>query len=162
MKKIIDILEKIALEYPPELVEIQLADLKRIAFHIQLVLTKKATDITVCDLGGGIGLFSVGCAALGIKSILIDDFQDEVNHKFGDAILDIHKSYGVQIINRDLITQGIDFAPESIDAFTSFDSMEHWHHSPKQLLEADLRYAITSATRIFSFLWLPRLSTIVF
>ena len=69
-----------------------------------------------------------------MKSILIDDFQDEVNLKFGDVILDIHKSYGVQIINRDLINQGIDFKSESIDAFTSFDSMEHWHHSPKQLL----------------------------
>ena len=134
MQKIIDTLEKIALKYPSELVDIQLADIQRIAFHIQLITTQKEKEITVCDLGGGIGLFSVGCAALGMKSILVDDFKDEVNLKFGDAILDIHKSYGVQIISRDLINQGIDFEPESIDAFTSFDSMEHWHHSPKQLL----------------------------
>ena len=147
MQKIIDTLEKIALKYPPDLVDIQLADIHRIAFHIQLITTQKGSKITVCDLGGGIGLFSVGCAALGMKSILIDDFQDEVNLKFGDAILDIHKSYGVQIINRDLINQGINFEPDSIDAFTSFDSMEHWHHSPKQLL-AQVKQSLNS-TGIF-------------
>ena len=147
MQKIIDTLEKIALKYPPDLVDIQLADIQRIAFHIQLITNQKGSKITVCDLGGGIGLFSVGCAALGMKSILIDDFQDEVNLKFGDAILDIHKSYGVQIINRDLINQGINFEPDSIDAFTSFDSMEHWHHSPKQLL-AQVKQSLNS-TGIF-------------
>ena len=39
--------------------------------------------------------------------------------------------YGVQVVRRDVSRDGIDFEPASIDAFTSFDSIEHWHRSPK-------------------------------
>lgn len=133
MSKLEEILYTIALKYPQELTNIQLADVKRTAFHLNLVTSQLDTNKTVCDLGGGVGLFSVACAALGMKSILVDDFQDHVNLQFGKSIFDLHHAYGVKIISRDLITEGIDFSPESIDVFTSFDSMEHWHHSPKKL-----------------------------
>ena len=126
-------LKSIALKYPPDLVPEQLADVQRIAFNINLVLSRKGTNITICDLGGGIGLFSLGCAAIGMNSILVDDFKDEVNFKFGKEVLDLHRSYGVKVIERDVIEHNIEFLPASLDAVTSFDSMEHWHHSPKQL-----------------------------
>jgi SAM-dependent methyltransferase len=129
-------LHSIALKYPEELIPIQLSDIKRIAFHINLILSQKGTNIKVCDLGGGVGLFSIGCAALGMKSILVDDFKDEINFKYGRSLLELHQSYGVEIIDRDLINQGIDFQAGTIDAITTFDSLEHWHHSPKKLLAA--------------------------
>lgn len=134
--KIKGTLESIARKYPPEMVQHQLDDVERIAFHIQLVVNAKGTDVALCDIGGGIGLFSVGCAALGMKVILMDDFRDEGNRQIAPAVLELHKSYGVQVSSRDAVGEGIDFPPGSLDVVTSFDSMEHWHHSPKRLFAA--------------------------
>jgi SAM-dependent methyltransferase len=40
---------------------------------------------------------------------------------------------------RDLVEEGLDLPPETIDVFTIFDSMEHWHHSPKPVFAAVMR-----------------------
>jgi len=65
--------------------------------------------------------------------VLIDDFNDPVNIKTGESILDIHRSYGVEVFSRDVIVSGISDISGSFDAITTFDSMEHWHNSPKSL-----------------------------
>lgn len=135
-EQIVPTLRSIAREYPPGLVDKQLQDVERIAFHIELVLSRKGAARKVCDLGGGVGLFPVGCQALGINATLVDDFGDIVNENFGEGVLGLHKSYGVDVVSRDLIGEGIDFPAESFDAVTTFDSMEHWHHSPKKLFHA--------------------------
>jgi SAM-dependent methyltransferase len=84
-------------------------------------------------VGGGVGLFSVGCAAAGFKRVvLIDDFRDEINRIAGDSILDLHRKRGIEVLSRDVVAQGLG-AEGPFDAVTSFDSMEHWHHSPKRL-----------------------------
>src|SRR5690606_4681130 len=70
----------------------------------------------------------------GFSSILVDDFRDPVNASLGEAALEPHRKRGVEIISRDVIADGVDFAPDSLDAVTTFDSIEHWHHSPKRLL----------------------------
>jgi SAM-dependent methyltransferase len=124
------------MKYPEGLVAAQLNDVDRIAFHIQLIQDRKGKAITICDIGGGVGLFSVGCAALGMRSILIDDFRDEVNLRMGESVLEIHRSYGVEVVSTDVITHGVDLKPGSLDAITCFESMEHWHHSPKRLFGA--------------------------
>jgi predicted RNA methylase len=53
------------------------AHVPRIAFEIRLAFgasPKPVGETTVCDVGAGIGLFTVGCAALGAKRvILVDD-----------------------------------------------------------------------------------------
>jgi 2-polyprenyl-3-methyl-5-hydroxy-6-metoxy-1,4-benzoquinol methylase len=136
-----DLLNKIARQYPADMVAGQIRDIPRIAFNIATSLSSspglsaencKAAEI--CDLGGGIGLFSVGCAALGVKrSVLIDDFNDPINHSVGDSVLDIHRGHGVQVISRDVLAEGIGDLDGTFDAITTFDSMEHWHHSPKKL-----------------------------
>lgn len=129
-------LKSIALKYPTALVDEQLKDIERIAFHIQLVLDRKGAQVTVCDLGGGVGLFSVGCAALGMKSILVDDFLDEINLNHGESVLDIHRSYGVEVVSSNVVKDGLSFAPRTLDVVTTFESMEHWHHSPKKLFKS--------------------------
>lgn len=131
--EIVSELQSIARKYPPNMVKDQLQDIRRIAYHIGLVVSRKGTDCRICDLGGGLGLFSVGCAAIGMKSILLDDFSDPINEQIGESVLELHKSYGVQVISRDAVRDGIDFPAESLDVITSFDSMEHWHNSPKRL-----------------------------
>jgi SAM-dependent methyltransferase len=111
----------------------QLTDLPRIAFHIELVSRRKGVNIDICDIGGGVGLFSLGCAALGMRSILVDDFQDEINRTLGKAALALHERSRVKVISCDVINDRLDFESESLDAVTTFDAMEHWHHSPKKL-----------------------------
>jgi hypothetical protein len=94
-----DTLKSIALMYPENLVNSQLMDIDRIAFHIKLILDRKGNNITLLDVGGGIGLFSVGCSALGMNVMLIDDFRDPINYEVGNTVLEIHKKYGVNVIS---------------------------------------------------------------
>ena len=89
---LLDVLRNVANQYPKDLVDGQLRDIPRISFNIRIALEavkpKQHREIEICDLGGGIGLFSVGCASYGMKrSVLIDDFDDSVNHRVGDSIL---------------------------------------------------------------------------
>ncbi len=132
---------QLAKQYPESLRSAQVRDIPRIAFHIETVLDqlqpRHIGDIQIADLGGGIGLFSIGCAALGMRRVvLIDDFSDAVNVQVGDSILELHTSLGVTVFHRDVVRDGIGDIAGGFDAITSFDSMEHWHHSPKRLFHA--------------------------
>lgn len=134
------VLTELAHKYPKDLVAAELRDIPRIAFNISLALEAvkpKATDeLEICDIGGGVGLFSVGCAAVGMKrAVLVDDFDDSVNHRFGNSVFRLHESLGVQVVTRDAVKQSISDVPGMFDVVTTFDSMEHWHDSPKQLFQ---------------------------
>ncbi len=128
-------LEALARSYPPELVEEQLADVPRIAHHVEAVTARCGPAARVCDVGGGVGMFAPACADAGMSVTLVDDFADPVNDRFGDAVLSPHRARGVEVVRRDVIEEGVELEPESLDCVTSFDSIEHWHHSPKRLLE---------------------------
>lgn len=137
-QNLLDALRGVATQYPAALVEEQVRDVDRIAFNISVALDaarpKSPNVLEICDLGGGIGLFSVGCAAYGLKrTVLVDDFNDAVNDRVGASILDLHRRLGVEIVSRNLIDNGIHDIEGQFDIITSFDSMEHWHHSPKRL-----------------------------
>jgi SAM-dependent methyltransferase len=129
--KVRALLHRLADEYPERLRDEQHADVDRIAFHLAIVIRERGTACTVCDLGGGVGLFSVGAAAVGMAAVLVDDFGDQVNVYYGEDALAAHRKYGVRVLNTDVLTQDLGLPPRSLDAITSFDSMEHWHHSPK-------------------------------
>jgi SAM-dependent methyltransferase len=131
-------LEALAAEYPPEMREEQRRDVPRIAFNIEATIAaaprKPLGELSVCDVGGGIGLFSAGCAAIGFgRVLLIDDFRDEVNVRLGESTLDLHRRLGVAVHSCDVIEDGLQGAAAKFDVVTTFDSMEHWHHSPKRL-----------------------------
>lgn len=129
-----EILEGVARNYPSEFVDGQLRDIPRIAFSIRLALNgADPRGMSVCDIGGGVGLFSTGCAALGMKALLVDDFADPINRRVGHSVFVVHKRYGVRILSRNVITEGLGDISEQFDVVTTFDSMEHWHHSPKRL-----------------------------
>ncbi len=142
-----EILAGLIAEYPPDLRPLQLMDLERIVFHVDLVLAERATS--VCDIGGGIGLFSLGCAVTGLKATLVDDFRDPVNIEHGDGILDLHRSRGVRVVCRDFIADGLgDFPAGSFDAVTTVESMEHWPHSPKRLFHQVMKLLKPNGTFI--------------
>jgi 2-polyprenyl-3-methyl-5-hydroxy-6-metoxy-1,4-benzoquinol methylase len=133
-----DVLRNVANKYPKDMVAEQVQDISRISFNIGIALDaskrKPHSELTICDLGGGLGLFSVGCAAYGMKrTVLVDDFDDSVNHRVGASILDLHRSLGVEVISRDVVQKGIHDISGNFDIITTFDSMEHWHQSPKKL-----------------------------
>jgi SAM-dependent methyltransferase len=133
-----DILMDFAKKYPRDIAKIQELDVPRIDFNINIsinaVKPKNINELEICDIGGGIGLFSIGCAVSGMKrGVLIDDFNDPVNHDIGASILDMHRGLGIEIIERDVLKKGIQDIPGTFDIITTFDSMEHWHQSPKRL-----------------------------
>jgi SAM-dependent methyltransferase len=137
-------LTKLAAEYPAQMVSQQRRDVARVAFNIGLVMAaarpRAAADLSICDIGGGVGLLSVGCAAVGFRRvILVDDFSDTINQEVGDSVFALHRRYGVEVHSRDVIAEGIDDICAGVDVVTSFDSMEHWHHSPKRLFRAVIR-----------------------
>lgn len=130
------LLRGIAAEYPPGLQAVQREDVRRIAYNIALSVGDRPKGSAIADIGGGLGLFSLGCAAWGMRSVLVDDFRDPGNLKIAADVLALHRRYGVEVRERDVIADGADLAPASFDVITSFDSIEHWHHSPKALLHA--------------------------
>jgi SAM-dependent methyltransferase len=113
-----------------------LSDIPRQSFQIDTLAREIPEGATVCDLGGGHSLFAPGCAALGLHAVLIGRLSDpdpkrrELLARVRD---NVHAHYGVEILERDVIEQGISFEIDSVDAFTSFAAIEHFHHSPKTL-----------------------------
>jgi SAM-dependent methyltransferase len=133
-------LKKVASQYPALMVSEQQRDIPRVAFNIGLVAQRRGGNVRICDLGGGIGLFSVGCAALGMKSTLVDDFSDNVNRVYAEVPATLHARYGVEVVSTDVVDAPPTFASGSFDVVTTFDSMEHWHHSPKRLFSETMRW----------------------
>jgi 2-polyprenyl-3-methyl-5-hydroxy-6-metoxy-1,4-benzoquinol methylase len=127
------VLAKVAQDYPSVVRESQLKDVERIAYHIGLVQRYGKPGARVCDVGGGVGLFAPGCAALGYDTTLVDDFEDEINFSCDRNLFAPHQQHGVKVISRDVMAEGADFPQESFDVVTVFDSMEHWQRSPRRL-----------------------------
>jgi SAM-dependent methyltransferase len=134
VKDIRRVLLELARAYPRELVDEQLADIPRIAFHIELVQSRMRAPGAVCDIGGGVGLFSLGCAALGMRSILVDDFADPIGGYPAERLTDLHRRHGVEVVRQDALA-GLRMPPSSLAAVTSFHAIEHWHHSPRRLFD---------------------------
>lgn len=143
------VFEEVARGFPPDLVEEQLWDLPRIVYNAMLVVDHMGTDVSICDIGSGVGSFGAGCAKLGMRTTIMDDFDhpyadagmagappdapDAINFERAERILDVHRAAGVTIERRDPLVDGFGFGPRSLEVVTTFGSMEHWHHSPKKL-----------------------------
>ena len=122
--------------YPDELRDEQLADVERHAFHLETIYRHGGS---LADLGGGIGLFSVGAASVGMQTWLVDDFGDPVNAVHPLDEIGLHRELGVQIVETDVRRWGEGFADASLDVVTCFDSLEHWHHSPRPVFAEAFR-----------------------
>jgi 2-polyprenyl-3-methyl-5-hydroxy-6-metoxy-1,4-benzoquinol methylase len=138
------VLAEVTKDYPPPVRESQLLDVERIVYHIELVQRYGKSGGRICDIGGGVGLFSPGCAALGYGITLVDHFKDEINFSSGEDVFVPHARRGVKIMSCDVIAEPLDFPENSFDVVTAFDSMEHWQHSPRRLFHM-LRKALAPA-----------------
>jgi 2-polyprenyl-3-methyl-5-hydroxy-6-metoxy-1,4-benzoquinol methylase len=110
------------------------AEIQRVTFNAQLVLADLQPGSTVCDVGGGWGVLSAACASCGFDAVLVDDFADYVYANGVDPKYKIPEAYDVRVVRRDVARQSIAFDANSIDVISCFDSMEHWHHSPRRFL----------------------------
>jgi 2-polyprenyl-3-methyl-5-hydroxy-6-metoxy-1,4-benzoquinol methylase len=112
---------------------------RRVEFDIQLVLKhcgRPAGDLTVVDLGGGLGMFSLALAALGARSILADAFYHFPNV---DRVMPVWERNGVTVINCDLLDEPLGLDADSVDAVTNFHFLEHLHRSPKRLFHGAVK-----------------------
>jgi SAM-dependent methyltransferase len=135
------ILGSIVQQYPPELVQGQLTQVDRFAFDVGLVASRVKQGARVCDIGGGWGTFALGCAASGMRAVLVDDFRDRgfLDEERMASMQRLYARYGVEVVVRDVVSQPLDVPERSFDAITIFDALEHWHHSPRGLLRSVVR-----------------------
>ena len=129
MKRLID-------GYPPGLHAHELIDIDRICFQVERIYQPGGRLV---DLGGGLGMFTPVCAAFGMRAFLVDDFADRVNadHAIEDFVA--HQGLGVHVIRTPVLEWGRYFESDSLDIVTSFDSLEHWHHSPRPVFAEAFR-----------------------
>jgi SAM-dependent methyltransferase len=129
----------LAREYPPELIGAQLIDVERAAFHLELALgaVRDPQHALLCDLGGGVGIFTPACVRAGFgRVVLVDDFLDPVNTgAAGQPALATLRRLGVEVWQRDLLQDGMAGIPGEFSVITAFDTLEHWHHSPRRTLQ---------------------------
>jgi SAM-dependent methyltransferase len=125
-------LEAVVDLYPEPLRPAERADLARHLFHLEQVHRPGGS---LADLGGGIGTFSPACAALGMTTWLVDDFGDAVNERFDLDAIGVHRRTGVRVVATPVRDFGRHFPDSSLDVVTCFESLEHWHHSPRPVLE---------------------------
>lgn len=119
--------------YPPEMHPVERMNAERYAFHIDLVRQLAPSGAKVMDVGGGIGAFCLALALAGYQVTLVDDLCDPVNQQHPLDGMGMHEIAGVEV--RAIDASGIGFDPEPGWAvMTTFDSIEHWHRSPKRAL----------------------------
>lgn len=121
---------------------------ERIAFDVSLALAgRPAEGLTVLDLGGGIGLFSLVLARIGARSIIADDFGDAPT-SYVDALRTMFESHGVEVIEQDLLGEPLPLPDGSVDVVTNFHFIEHLHGSPRCLFRDAERVLVEGGTFI--------------
>lgn len=98
---------------------------------------------TLVDLGGGTALVNGILAKLGMKVYVFDllseywDRKDYYGQRTADVI-SVLREAGVNFIEKDLQTINLTeyFEKNSVDCVTSHHCIEHFHQSPKSLLES--------------------------
>lgn len=139
-RELVRILEPIAREYPDlppgwvsTMSQAEPVMLQRIAYDMSIVINRKGTDLTVVDVGAGTGLWNLGFAALGARSIFVDAFFE---NPYKEEFLRLFDRHGVEVIERDVSRDGLTLPKGSVDVVANFHFMEHLHHSPKRLFHS--------------------------
>ncbi|HKS23812.1 MAG TPA: class I SAM-dependent methyltransferase [Thermoanaerobaculia bacterium] len=139
--------------YPSSLRDGQASLARRFAFEIDLTFERAGTPTPrVCDVGGGWGTFALGCAARGARATLVDDYGDSGfgNEEDLAAMSRLLRELGVETVARDVVRDGLGFPEGSFDVVTSFESIEHWHHSTKRALASMLGALVPGGAIIVS------------
>ncbi|HEX7153266.1 MAG TPA: methyltransferase domain-containing protein [Thermoanaerobaculia bacterium] len=135
---LIGTMSSIVEQFPPELRAALHGEIPRYAFDVGVTVAHTPKGGRVCDIGGGWGAFALGSAAAGLRAILVDDFGDRgfYDEATMSVMQKLYAKYGVEVISRDVVANQLDFGRHTLDTITAFDTLEHWHHSPKRLLQS--------------------------
>ena len=125
-------LRRVIAQFPEPFRASELANLDRYAFNVRLVLKPGAHLI---DLGCGTGAFPLVCAELGMRVTVIDEWLDPVHlTRDGQTILHLYEQHGIETIRADLLSFTFPQAWQGmVNVVSCFESMEHWHDSPRNL-----------------------------
>ncbi len=133
-KQIREILEEVKNEYPPEMQMYIHKNLDRFIYQVEKTLEFMGGGRgTLLDVGAGFSPFALVCARLGMTVTIADDFGDPMH--IDQSVLTVFKKYGVRVLSGDIFEMSWPFKEEDLDVVTTFDSMEHWHQSPKNLFQ---------------------------
>jgi SAM-dependent methyltransferase len=120
-------------EYPPSIRPLLANNRMRFAFEASEMLAATNGSGKLLDVGSGLSPFPILCAMAGMEVTAVDDFRDPSHSGEGLEVLKIHEKYGVSVLSGDIFSMKLPFDAEELSAISSFDSMEHWHQSPKRL-----------------------------
>lgn len=123
-------------EYPADIGQRYLKEERRIIFDLKLCLPGSGGDLEVCDFGGARSPFSLTCAALGVKTTVVDDF----GNTGGNAVLKMYEPlcriFGVNLVVADMTIAPPEFSDRKFDRICCFHSMEHWTRNPRRLFQS--------------------------
>ncbi len=143
--EVLEKLRQVARRFPVELHDGMLADCERVAFNIMIAIgDRDPSDVAMCDIGSGVGFLAATCKALGFKrAVIVDDFGEALWKDFerrsqSTPLFAPLVEFGVEVVSRDAVKEGLGVSGP-LDIVTTFDSMEHWHHSPKRLFAEVMR-----------------------
>lgn len=93
----------------------------------------------VLDVGGGFGPYAPLLSSLGAETAVVDTFDHEFFER--EDLKALMERLTVELVTMDATSGPLPFESSSFDAITSFDSLEHWHHSPRRLFDELRRVA---------------------
>lgn len=108
-------------------------EITRNVYNVQLATEGIPGGAFICDVGAGWGAFSCVIKGLGFRSTMIDDFRDAGFYSQSDSRYQMQKHFDVTVVSRDVVAEGLGLRENSVDVITCFDSMEHWHNSPRKV-----------------------------
>ena len=117
----------------------QRSEIARNIYNVQLATDGVPANAWICDVGAGWGAFACTVKGMGYRSTMIDDFRDRGFYSEADSRYKMQQHFGVDIVSRDVVADGLGMAENSLDVVTCFDSMEHWHNSPKKVFHEIVR-----------------------
>lgn len=118
---------------PEKYKELSLRDIERNIYQISQVFKEEGN---LLDLGGGLSAVPLVLRRLGMHVTVVDAYKAPYyNSPESNELKEIFTKESIDLVEAVLPNYIIPFSEESLDVVTSFDSMEHWHHSPKALFE---------------------------
>lgn len=104
----------------------------RFIFQAEVALSLTQPGDILLDVGAGYSPFAPLCSSMGLRTYIIDDFCDPMHKE--DGALEVLERLGVNVLSGNIFTYPWPFTASELGIITSFDSLEHWHQSPKTLL----------------------------